>query len=246
MSAVQRGATSSVPVRQVRPDIDAAVVPGFLGDLSPDDAGAVLTGAHLVRVPAGATVLQPDESRLWLVVEGLVRLFVITAEGRQLILLHAVPGDTIGLASLFTGDGRQSAQTVVESRLLSLDWARVRDLLRMNPAANLAAASEVVERATRTMEAISVRSVRSVQERIVEYVLDLVSRRPGADFHLPLTHQELADAIGCSREAVSRCLADLRRRGLVATEPALLTVLDPEALRRDAGRYALKHQLEAV
>lgn len=246
MSAMQRGATSSALVREGRQEIAAPIVPGFLRGVPPRDAQAVLTAAALVRVPAGAIVLQPGENRLWLVVEGLVRLFMITADGRQLILLHAVPGETIGLASLFTGDGRVCAQTVVESRLLSLDWARVRTLLRTNPVVNEAAASEVIERTTRTLEAVSMRSIRTVLERIAGYVLELVSRTPGADPHLPLTHQELADAVGCSREAVSRSLGELRRRGLVGTAPALLTVLDPDGLRREARRYAVKHQLEAV
>jgi CRP-like cAMP-binding protein len=222
--------------RPMRPEIENAVLRSFLGDLTPREAEAVLGDAPEVRMPPGATVLGPDEARLWLVVGGLVRVFILTSEGRQQIMFHAVPGETIGLDSLFTEEGGIFAQTVVESRLLSLDWNRIHELLRSNPAANRAAAAEVVERSHRALETMTAARTKTVRQRIAGYVLDLLSRTQSPRPDVPLTQQELADAIGCSREAVSRSLAGLRRQGLVATEPAHLTVLRRDGLLVESGQ----------
>src|SRR5258708_4027138 len=72
-----------------------------------------------------------------------------------------------------------------------------------------------------------------VGERIGAYLLELLGRMPGGHGVLPLTQQELGDAIGASREAVARSLGVLRRLGVVATGPSRIRVLDPDALRRE-------------
>lgn len=216
------------------PNLDGADLPPFLRCLSDCEREATLLGAGVLRIPANATILEPGQAGVWLVVQGLVRYFTLTPDGRQPVLRHAVPGEAVGLTSLFTEYGAFFAQTVVESKLVNLDWARVRDALRNNPVASQAAAAEVIERAHEALEAAGSRSYQTVAQRIGEYVLDLLSRVSGGQTALPLTQQELANAVGCSREAVSRCLGVLRREGLVQIAPARLVVLQPDRLRTAA------------
>jgi DNA-binding transcriptional regulator YhcF (GntR family) len=52
---------------------------------------------------------------------------------------------------------------------------------------------------------------------------------------LIVTQQSLADATGSVREVVSRALQSLSQEGVIATSPASVTVLDPDALTRLAG-----------
>jgi len=61
-------------------------------------------------------------------------------------------------------------------------------------------------------------------------------RRGGAIYiRLPLTHQDIASAIGTSRETVSRLLNRLKREGIVEAGRAGIVIRDPEALRREIG-----------
>lgn len=54
-------------------------------------------------------------------------------------------------------------------------------------------------------------------------------------FSLPLTQEELADALGLTPVHVNRVLQRLRKEGLITLEARLLTVEDPAALRETAG-----------
>lgn len=212
--------------------IEESVLASFLGDLQQREAEEVLGGASLLQVPAGATVLRPGETRLWLIGDGLIQIFLLSPDGRQRSLCHAVPGETIGLPSVFLPDSSTGARAVVESWLVPLDWERLRSLTLHNSALTLALSREVLQRWQHVVEFMATRGQRSVRQRIGTYLLELLARMPGAHGALPLTQQELADAVGASREAVARSLGVLRRLGLIATGPSRIDVLDPDGLRR--------------
>lgn len=55
---------------------------------------------------------------------------------------------------------------------------------------------------------------------------------------LQITHQELADRIGTTRESVTRALGSLRKTGLIQTSGRTLVPLDLAALRRRVQRFA--------
>ena len=72
--------------------------------------------------------------------------------------------------------------------------------------------------------------------RVASRLLELAERfgRPsngGVSISLPLSQQELAGWVGCSREAVSKALHSLRDRHLIQTQRRAITVLDMEGLR---------------
>jgi len=51
-------------------------------------------------------------------------------------------------------------------------------------------------------------------------------------FKLPLTHQEIADSIGSTRETVSKLFSELRRKQLVRSDGAALTIMNRQELQR--------------
>jgi CRP-like cAMP-binding protein len=215
--------------------IDEAILASFLGDLPQRTVEELLATASVIEVPPQAFLLHPGDARLWLVVEGLVRVSVHGADGRQLVVHHAVPGETVGLGSIFAPDNSESAQALGECRLVPLDWERVRTMSLHDPAMATAAATEVTRRLRNELEATALGSHRSVRARIAGYALDLISRMPGDMATLPLSQQELADAVGASREAVARSLSTLRSLGAIATGSRRLRVLRPDLLRDELG-----------
>jgi CRP/FNR family transcriptional regulator, cyclic AMP receptor protein len=215
--------------------IDEAILASFLGDLPQRTVEELLATSSVIEVPPRAFLLHPGDARLWLLVDGLVRIAVHAADGRQLVVHHTVPGETIGLGSIFAADSTESAQALGECRLLPLDWERVRTMTQHDPAMARAAASEVTRRLRNELEAAALGNLRSVRARIAGYALDLIARMPGVMATLPLSQQELADAVGASREAVARSLATLRSLGAVATGGRRLHVLRPDLLRDELG-----------
>lgn len=76
------------------------------------------------------------------------------------------------------------------------------------------------------------RSLGSVRERLAYDLMDrcCVSQLESGDMCFAATHANLADAVGTTRESISRALAKLRNEGAVATTPGLIRVADPMRL----------------
>ena len=76
---------------------------------------------------------------------------------------------------------------------------------------------------------------REVQARLAHLLLDLakiegVPNGRQIDIRMQLTHQEMADLIGCARETVSTTVGQFRDQGLIGMEARTITILKPELL----------------
>lgn len=56
----------------------------------------------------------------------------------------------------------------------------------------------------------------------------------GTIIDLKITHQELAEMVGTSRETVTRVLAHLREQGIIEINQRRMTLIDPEALLHES------------
>jgi CRP/FNR family cyclic AMP-dependent transcriptional regulator len=75
-----------------------------------------------------------------------------------------------------------------------------------------------------------------VEEKLARFLLDLVADQGQNDSHaraaLTLTHQEIAEMVGTSRETVTRLFADFKRKRLVEIHGATLVVTDRPGLQQ--------------
>jgi CRP/FNR family transcriptional regulator len=99
-------------------------------------------------------------------------------------------------------------------------------------------AEELNRRLYESLQQTAVNAFGSVRQRVATHLLDLASiqQRPRGRLVARVKQQELADAVGTSREVVARVLRELRLEGLVATGPDSIHVLDPTGLQ--AQRWA--------
>jgi CRP/FNR family cyclic AMP-dependent transcriptional regulator len=221
------------------PDIEQAAAASFLGELRRQELEDLLRESEAFELPAEAHVLRPGESeRAWLLVSGLIRRYMLGPDGRRLTVGYATPGQVVGLAPLLRSPAVAGAQTAVASRLVRLNTRRLRELFTAQPSLLLAAAAERIERDDRTILRLATSCYQSVRQRVAAYVLDLLGANHQAGSLLPLTQQELGDAVGASRESVARALAAFRRAGIVATGPGRLEVVDPNALEEVLNQEA--------
>jgi len=82
------------------------------------------------------------------------------------------------------------------------------------------------------MEVVNEIAFRRMDARVADLLRKRLGNGPAA---LRLTHQELADELGTSREVVSRILEDFAAGGLIATGRGTVTVLDAAGLSARAG-----------
>jgi CRP/FNR family cyclic AMP-dependent transcriptional regulator len=152
--------------------------------------------------------------------------------GRSVIFGLLGPQDLVGEIAALDGGPRTAtvtALTPVEARVISAP--EFRDYLERHPRAS-AAVTRLLTARLRSADFLSQdMATLPVLRRLARLLLDLAGSDRPAEAVARLTQQEMAGAIGASREAVAKNLATLRERGIVRSVDRRVVVADPRALR---------------
>jgi CRP/FNR family transcriptional regulator len=191
-----------------------------------------------LRLPPGGSIYRAgDEPRAGLVVAGLFRVFMESPAGKQVTVRYARRGDVLGVAAAVGGPPPVSVQSLTESEIWMVSVPRLLALGERDAAIAMALARELTERLYDTLDELAGHAFASVRQRVARHLLDLAARdqRGASALVASVTHQDLADAIGSSREVITRVLGEMRRAGLVgAWEGGGIALLDPAAMHRAA------------
>ncbi|HEY0078742.1 MAG TPA: Crp/Fnr family transcriptional regulator [Pyrinomonadaceae bacterium] len=176
-----------------------------------------------------------EEARgLYCIVEGAVRAFRESADGREQVIHVERAGATIAEVPVFDdGVFPSSVAAETDSTLLFIDKRDVRNLCREHPQIALAALKVLAGRLRRCAELVETLSLREVGQRVARLLLAEAHARgehTREGFSLTLTNQQIAARVGSVREVVSRALARLHQDGLVTLEGRRLTIPDEAAL----------------
>ena len=181
-------------------------------------------------------------SNLYLLMQGKVKIFKLSPSGRELTLWYCFPGEVFGLAEM-TGAGRRqvSAQACSDTRLLTLGHGAFKTFLAANPSVSLRFIEILSRRMRLLSEVLADMVADTVSQRLCKLLLRLaeVYGRPeerGVSLEITLTHQELADMVGASRQSVSGHMSRLRQLGLLSVRRRRLWLHDTSRL------HGLSHQ----
>ena len=212
---------------------------GFLVALPREAAERLLGEAIRINLPGGALVYRDEESpRLIIVVNGLLRVFLTSVDGRQVTVRYARSGDVAGLALVIGGPAPESIQAMTSALVLALRVDTLRALLVTDPGVARACAEELTRQLYRALDDISEQAFLTVRQRLVHQLLLLATAGDGSHLVVHASQQELADAIGTVREVVTRNLHHLHEEGLVDVSRDEVTIVDPVRLAEEAGAHA--------
>jgi CRP/FNR family transcriptional regulator, cyclic AMP receptor protein len=208
-----------------------------------DEAAAALRSSMVeVSLRRGDVLFAEGDpgDRLYLIIEGKVKLGRTSADGRDNLLAVLGPGEMFGELSLFDpGPRTATATAVVDTDLLGLGHDDLQPWLRARPDVAMTLLRALAQRLRRTNEAMADLVFSDVPGRVAKALLDL-ARRFGvpSDDGLHVTHdltqEELAQLVGASRETVNKALADFQQRGWIRHEARAVVLLDTDRLARRA------------
>src|SRR5215831_2658707 len=219
-------------------EVDDALAGSFLAGLPPGLVGRLRDEGERADYPAGTTVYRAgSDPRAALVVRGLLRVFLTSAEGRQVTVRYARPGDVLGIAVLVGGPASTGVQTVEPSSVFRISARALTAAARRDPRVSWAIAEELNRRLYEVLEQTAVNAFGSVRQRVAAHLLDLAStgQRPDRRLAAHVSQQELADAAGSVREVVARVLRDFRVTGIVATAADSVVILDAARLHAESA-----------
>jgi CRP-like cAMP-binding protein len=193
-----------------------------------------------VKVSKGQTLFKEGDAgdRLFVVVEGKLKLGTSSGDGRENLLSILGPGDMFGELSLFDpGPRTATATAVTDARVLALANDQVIGWVTAHPQVSLQLFKRLARRLRRTNEVLADLVFADVPGRVAKAIMDLGERfgtkkDDGLHVNHELTQEELAQLVGASRETVNKALADFAGRGWVRLEPRAVVVLDHERLSK--------------
>ncbi len=218
----------------------AAMARSFLGGLPSGLVDELLAAGDCLDVPAASTIYrQGDSPRAFLVVRGLLRVYMTSPEGRQVTVRYARDDDVLGIAVLVGGPADVAVQTLAESRMFRIDARILTTRARRDAAVAWALAEELNRRLYDTLQQTAINAFGTVRQRVAAHLLDIASarQRPGGPLVARASQQELADAAGSVREVVARVLREFRISGLVATATDNIRELDPAGLHDECWNH---------
>lgn len=190
---------------------------GFAARLPEEVLQALLENARRVDFRAGEVIYrQGDDSSIWLIHKGLVRLYVIAPDGREATASYLGPGDLAGLFSL--GEGRPAAnlQALKPTVASEVEKGRVEMLARANPAFARELEQQLLRRWHESLIGMGFNTFGTTRARIVRHLLSLADHdSPDGRPVSRVTQQGIADSAGTVREVVGRVLRELQGEGMV-------------------------------
>ena len=211
---------------------------GFFCRLPEADKEAFQKIKFTIAYPAGATLFgEGQECRgVYVLCKGRVKLSATSSEGHTLILKIAQPGEVLGLNT--TVSGLPHEMTAETGQPCQLNFVKREDFLKFlseHTEANMQAAIHLSHECQQAYQHLRSFVMRSAPQRIARLMLDWSHQDSGmASAHgirVALTHEEIGQIIGMSRETVTRTLADFRKQHIAELHGSTLVVQNVAALQ---------------
>jgi CRP-like cAMP-binding protein len=172
--------------------------------------------------------------------KGRVKVYKLSAEGKEQILHIFGPGEPFGEVPVFTGQRFPAhAEAMEESRIFFFPKKSFVDLVRRNPSLALNMLGILSKRLRRFTALIDDLSLKEVPGRLAAYLLYLTAQeeRGSGEIVLPITKTQLASLLGTIPETLSRILGKMTAQGLIETDGRRIRILDRGSLQElaDSG-----------
>jgi CRP/FNR family nitrogen fixation transcriptional regulator len=156
---------------------------------------------------------------LYKVIAGAVRTYKVLADGRRQIGAFYLPGDIFGLEA---GEEHAfSAEAVSDSQVLVIKRSAVMDLAARDSSVAQQLWTVTGRELQRAQEHVML-LIKSAQERVAGFLVEMAKRAPGAasTIQLAMSRQDIADYLGLTIETISRTLTQFEKSAAIALPSA--------------------------
>jgi len=214
-------------------------LPSFFCGFSEGTIQALNQVSHKSTLPAGAILFVEGQTPrgMFVLCAGKVNLSTTSREGKILILKSAEAGEALGVSATISGMGYEAtAETATPCHVNFIDRKHFLELMQSHSEVGMHAAqclSRDFQSAYRDIHDLVL--TRSSAGKLARLLLsqsraqdmeEIEVRIPGS-----MTHEEMAQRIGASRETVTRLLSALKRKQLIRAEGPTLVIRNRPGLK---------------
>jgi len=173
---------------------------------------------------------------VFFVLSGRIKMSRVTRDGKELTLAYRGPGEIVGELCLVDGGPREEmAETMEASLMAEIPREDFWRLVERHPAMGAQMTRTLCLRRRELERKVEDLVFKDVNAKLSELLLDLgqeygVDDPRGILVAIKITHQEMANLIGSTRETVSLTLSQFKRNKLITTEGRKIIITDREGL----------------
>ncbi len=197
--------------------------------------------SHSKIYEKGEVIFEAGNSsdHLYIVHRGQVKIYRLTASGKEQLIRIMEPGDFMGELSLFTEETLTSfAESMKKTEICAIHKSDLRKLILAKPEIALKLLEAFSIRMNETEKTIERFSTQDAEKRLALYIIELAdidfessSAHAGRDITLPMSKRDLASYIGMTQETLSRRLSTFQENGWITQSGQRgITVLDYASL----------------
>lgn len=191
----------------------------------------MLTGRKF-KLSKGQIIQSTDDRRVFNLIEkGYVKRYLISNEGSLGVQVIYGPGEvfpiTLAFSVLFDQSINESPETyyyeaMTELELYTINEQELADAVKADPTLYRDLMAVAGKRLHSTLHGLENLTLKTSYYRVAHellYMAQRFSEKTGKGYKIliPLTHQDLADILSLTRETVSTCMVELRKKGLITT-----------------------------
>ena len=212
----------------------------IMARLSEDEKAGLLRGSFKKKYVSGAIVHSPGDEGLlvYLVVEGRVKIYNLSASGKEIIYRFCGPNTFFGVAEIFGGEKREVfAEAVEDTEVRCICRESFEKLVLGNSVVALSVMRMLGNRVRQAHHAIKDFAFSDAHSRLAQLLIKLgeIGGTSNPDGSLTLnhrfTHQEMASMIGSTRQTVTEIINEFKKLGCIRYENGIITVTDYPTLK---------------
>jgi CRP/FNR family transcriptional regulator len=174
-----------------------------------------------------------DASGFYVIVEGRVKVFKVSLDGKEQIMHFFSPGQPFGEVPVFAGERFPAhAEAMAAVRALFIPRQAFLNLIEKNPALALKMLADLSTKLRQFAVQIENLSLKEIPARLATYLLYLTEEQGRSDkVTLGISKGQLASLLGTIPETLSRIFAKLATQEMIAVEGRTIHILDSESLK---------------
>jgi len=213
----------------------------LFASLSDEEMAALLRRVSSKKYDRGEMLFSEGDAcrGLFIVGRGKIRIFKVSASGREQILSIEGPGSSFAELPVFDGGNYPASATASEeAEILFISRKDFQDFCREHPEVGLKVIAVVGSRLRRLVGIIEDLSFTTVRQRLIALIVRLAQASPkrtsdSVQVELDKTKQDLAAELGTVRELVSRNLGRLQAEGYLEVDGRNIIIKDLSGLKRE-------------
>jgi CRP/FNR family cyclic AMP-dependent transcriptional regulator len=211
----------------------------LLANVAPAKLEELINQVELREIPRRQVIYLPGDpgDQVYFINGGRVKTSKVTRDGKELTLAYRGAGQVFGELAVVDGTPREEMAEAMKNAIITeLPVEVFRELLLTDAKLCFEFMSEIARRRKQLETKLEHLVFKDVQAKLAALLLELGDEygqetEVGVQVGLKITHQEMANLIGSTRETISLALAQFKKKGLLDMNGRTVVLLDLEGLR---------------